>query len=222
VPRGDAARASIVATAERLFAERGIETVSLRDVSAAAGQGNHSAAQYHFGDRRGLVAAVYDHRMRHVDARRHAYLAALDEAGRGGEVRGLVEATVVPLLDVVAAADGWYGRFLARMRWETAAWDVVGSLAVSASFREVVRGLNRALHDLPPAVRRHRIDQMLTLAVGTIAGWEGAPGRGEKRLSRTQLADDLVATSVALLLAPCEPIEPLAISPQPDLTGAPA
>jgi hypothetical protein len=55
-----------------------------------------------------------------------------------------------------------------------------------------------------------------------MAGWEGAPGRGEKRLSRTQLADDLVSTAVALLLAPCEPIEPLAISPQPDLTGAPA
>jgi AcrR family transcriptional regulator len=222
VPRGDAARASIVVTAERLFAERGIETVSLRDVSAAAGQRNHSAAQYHFGDRRGLVAAVYENRMRHVDVRRHAYLAALDDAGRADEVRGLVEATVVPLLDVVADGDGWYARFIARMRWEPAAWDVVVSLSTSGSFRDVVRGLNRALSDLPPAVRRHRIDQMLTLTIGTIAGWEGAPARGEKRLSRTQLADDLVSTAVALLLAPCEPIQPLAISQQLDLTGATA
>jgi AcrR family transcriptional regulator len=222
VPRGDAARASIVAAAERLFAERGIETVSLRDVSAAAGQRNHSAAQYHFGDRRGLVAAVYENRMRHVDARRHAYLAALGEAGRADDVRGLVEANVVPLLDVVAHADGWYARFIARMRWEPAAWDVVVSLSASASFREVVRGLNRVLSDLPPAVRRHRIDQMLTLTIGTIAGWEGAPGRGERRLSRTQLADDLVSTAVALLLAPCEPIEPLAISAPLDLTGVTA
>ena len=220
--RGDAARASIVATAERLFAERGIETVSLRDVSAAAGQRNHSAAQYHFGDRRGLIAAVYENRMRHVDARRHAYLAALDDADRGEEIRGLVEANVVPLLDVVADAEGWYGRFLARMRWEPAGWDVVLSLSASGSFREVVRRLNRALADVPPAVRRHRLDQMLTLAIGTIAGWEGAPARGEKRLGRAQLADDLVSTSVALLLAPCVPIEPLAISAQPDLTGATA
>src|SRR3954453_21572542 len=125
VPRGDAARASIVVTAERLFAERGIETVSLRDVSAAAGQRNHSAAQYHFGDRRGLVAAVYENRMRDVDARRHRYLLSLDEAGRRDGVQGLVEATLVPLLDVVAEADGWYARFLARMRWEPEAWDVV-------------------------------------------------------------------------------------------------
>src|SRR5688572_22207197 len=96
--RGDAARAALVESAERLFAERGIEGVSLRDVSKAAGQRNNSAAQYHFDDRHGLVAAVYEHRMRRVDARRHAFLAALDEL----DVRGLVEATVIPLLDVVA------------------------------------------------------------------------------------------------------------------------
>ena len=57
-PRG-AARQAIVEAAERLFAERGIEAVSLRDVSAAAGQRNHSAAQYHFGDRAQLVVFAY-------------------------------------------------------------------------------------------------------------------------------------------------------------------
>ena len=72
--RGVATREALVETAERLFAEQGIETVSLRDVSKAAGQRNHSAAQYHFGDRAGLVAAVYEHRMRHVNERRHAML----------------------------------------------------------------------------------------------------------------------------------------------------
>src|SRR5215831_7802458 len=79
---GDAARAALVESAERLFAERGIEAVSLRDVCAAAGQRNHSAAQYHFGDRQGLVAAVYEARMREVDERRHAYLDSLRASGR--------------------------------------------------------------------------------------------------------------------------------------------
>ena len=221
VARGDEAKAAIVATAERLFAERGIEAVSLRDVSAAAGQRNHSAAQYHFGDRQGLVAAVYDNRMRLVDARRHAYLEALQAAGRGDDVQGLVEATVVPLTDVVAEVDAWYARFLARMRWEAEAWAVVASLSASASFRRVVAGLNRALADLPAGVRRHRIDQMLTLAVGTIAGWEGAPARGERRLSRADLAADLVSTGVALLCAPRTPTHALLHSRAPDLTGAP-
>ena len=61
--RGDVARGALLDAAERLFAERGIEAVSLRDVCTAAGQRNHSAAQYHFGDRRGVVAAVFERRM---------------------------------------------------------------------------------------------------------------------------------------------------------------
>ena len=42
----------------------------------------------------------------------------------------------------------------------------------------------------------------MTLIIGTIAGWEGAPDRGEARLAIEDLAADLVATSVALLSAP--------------------
>ena len=42
---------------ERLAAERGIAAMSLREVQAAAGQRNKSAAQYHFGSRTGLIEA---------------------------------------------------------------------------------------------------------------------------------------------------------------------
>ena len=206
--RGEVARAALVASAERLFAERGIQGVSLRDVSADAGQRNHSAAQYHFEHRQGLVAAVYETRMALVDAHRRDLLARLRAEGRGNEVAALVEATVVPLLAVVAETDGWYARFLDRTRWDPYAWDVQKALPVAKSFREVVRALNRALAVLPASVRRQRIDQMLTLVVGTLAGWEGAPARGEPRMARTQLAHELVATATALLTAPTAPTAP--------------
>ncbi len=200
--RGDAAKAALIETAERLFAERGIQAVSLRDVSAAAGQRNHSAAQYHFGDRRGLVAAVYEARMRDVDARRHALLDDLRASGREDDVVALVEAAILPLLDVVAETDGWYARFQARARWDTLAWSVVVSLSTFTSFAKVVGLLDRALDDVPVALRRHRMDQLLTLMLGTLAGWEGAPDRGEQRLPRDVLADELVSAGVAVLAAP--------------------
>src|SRR6476646_10577007 len=114
--RGDDARTALVDQAERLFAERGIESVSLRDVCAAAGQRNHSAAQYHFGDRAGLVAAVYDHRMAVVNERRHAMLDAIEDPG---DVTAVVRAVVEPLAAVVVETAGWYGRFLARTQWDT-------------------------------------------------------------------------------------------------------
>ena len=199
--RGDAARAALIANAERLFAERGIEAVSLRDVSAAAGQKNHSAAQYHFGDRQGLVAAVYEARMRLVDERRHAFLTQLADDGRSNDIEGLVAAIVVPLVEVVAETDGWYGRFLGRSRWEPSAWGVMVDLPTSTSFAQAMRGLNRALTSVPRSVRRNRLDQLMTLVVGTIAGWEGAPARGESRLSPAALEAELITTGGAVLTA---------------------
>ena len=59
-PNATATREQLIAAAETLFAERGIEGVSLREINAAAGQRNASSIQYHFGNRDGLLAAVID------------------------------------------------------------------------------------------------------------------------------------------------------------------
>src|SRR5688500_4953745 len=96
-PRTARTRMRLVETAERLFAEQGIDAVSLRDVSAAAGQRNRSAAQYHFGSRQGLVLAILEHRMAAINRDRSARLASDGSA----DIRTLVEALVVPLVAAV-------------------------------------------------------------------------------------------------------------------------
>ena len=138
-----------MATAERLFAEHGIAGVSLRDVSAAAGQRNHSAAQYHFGDRHGLVVAVYEARMRVVDERRRELLDAIGSSGRADELAALVEATVLPLLEVVAETDGWYARFLARTRWDPTAWAIIESLEKISKSSSCPGGTFRSVRKRP-------------------------------------------------------------------------
>lgn len=196
---------ALVAAAERLFAERGIEAVSLRDVSAAAGQRNHSAAQYHFGDRAGLVAAVYDARMSVVNEHRARLLDELDAAGRltaEAGPSGPVEAIVLPLAALVTTTDGWYARFLARVRWDTFAEEVVSGLPVAAPLRRATRSLSTALRPLPVEVRRSRLDQLGTLTVGTLAGWEWARHRGARRLSAEVLGAELVVTALAVVGAP--------------------
>ena len=196
------ARLALVEHAERLFAERGIEAVSLRDVSAAAGQRNHSAAQYHFDDRHGLVAAVYAARMGEVNARRQRLLAELAVTGRGDDLEALVEAAIVPLIEVIAEADGWYGRFLARTRWDTLAQEALVDLDEAASIRTVVSKIIDQLDGLPADLARSRADQMFTLVIGTVAGWEWARHRDLRRLSQTALTDDLIVTALAVLHAP--------------------
>lgn len=188
--------------AERLFAEHGIAGVSLRDVSAAAGHRNHSAAQYHFGDRRGLVAAVYLSHMERVNARRSALLAELVEVGTTDDVRSLVHAVILPVVEEIATSEGWYARFLVRTRWDPVAVDVIAGLESTTGLLEIVRHLVAALQQLPAPIRQSRLDQLFNLVVTTLASWEWAHDRGERRLPVDALVADLTATGTAVLLAP--------------------
>ncbi|MDR3662585.1 MAG: TetR/AcrR family transcriptional regulator [Mycobacterium sp.] len=55
--QGNATRAKLVKTAEKLFAEQGVDAVSVRSVNAAAGLGAASV-HYHFGSKDELLRAV--------------------------------------------------------------------------------------------------------------------------------------------------------------------
>lgn len=90
------ARDQLVAAAEELYAARGIDGVSLREINAAAGARNASALQYHFGDRAGLLRAVLAKHRAGVEARRHALLDEVAASG-GGDLRALAAALVLPL-----------------------------------------------------------------------------------------------------------------------------
>jgi len=88
-------REKLVDTARRLFAERGVDPVSLREISRAAEQRNVSALQYHFGDREGLLRAVLTPYERDVDARRGAVLDELATRSAPG-LRDFADALVRP------------------------------------------------------------------------------------------------------------------------------
>lgn len=94
-PAGDGTRERLVAAAAGLFAERGVDAVSLREITRAAGARNASALQYHFGDRAGLVRAVLAPHHADVEARRHALLDAVEDAD-GTDLATLASALVRP------------------------------------------------------------------------------------------------------------------------------
>jgi len=198
--RGERARVALIEAAEQLFAERGIESVSLRDIAAAAGQRNNSAAQYHFGDREGLVAAVFAHRMAIVNQRRHARLDELEAVGSAGDLHAVLDATVGPLVEVVDETGGWYARFLVRTRWDAFAQRVLSDSPVVSSFRRALEMIDRIL-DGPASLRAERLDQMNTLLIGTVAGWEWRGHNRQPRPAAAALRTDLVATCRGVLTA---------------------
>ena len=97
--RGTRTRERILDAAERLWAERGVDGVSLREIRIAAGQRNSSALQFHFGGRDGLVLALTRRHMpRIVEIQERIYADAV-AGGRRDDVAALVEVLVRPNAD---------------------------------------------------------------------------------------------------------------------------
>ena len=99
------ARLAIVRAAEELFAAHGVEGPSLREIARQAGQGNTNAAQYHFGDRDGLLLAVLERHRPRVEERRAELLDMIEIAGPS-DPRELSTALVSPLVAELGERDG--------------------------------------------------------------------------------------------------------------------
>ena len=115
-PSRETTRRQLILAAEKLFAESGIDGVSLRQINVAAGQKNSSAAHYHFGSKSALILSIYQHRMENVNERRVAQLEQVKADERQHEVRALVEVIVNPIVEEVDADDtgSSYIRFMAQ------------------------------------------------------------------------------------------------------------
>src|SRR3546814_9549529 len=128
--RGESAtRERILDTAERLFAEHGIDGVSIARITAEAGQRNASALQYHFGTRTDLIREIFARRMAVVNARRLELLAGPDALPRTAALRRIAEALVLPFAEPVdGGPDGTaYVRFTAQVYATpgTRMWEIV-------------------------------------------------------------------------------------------------
>jgi AcrR family transcriptional regulator len=178
---------ALVRAAEQLFAERG-SGVSLRDITAAAGAGNASAVNYHFGGRSGLVRAVLEKHDADVELRRHALLDAYEEQVTPN-LRSLAAALVEPLAAELSNDDGGHGYLqlltdLYNRPNPTFPEEVVRDRA--SSF-ERWRGLALQLLE-PDAVRLHRRFDALRFTVSELAR-RARTGRKDHRLFTSQLTD---------------------------------
>lgn len=109
MPRSpDPTRNRLIAAGERLFAERGVDNVSLREITRASGSRNVVALQHHFVDRDGLLQAIVSKHHRRVDARRNQML---DDyvASNKSDLRALSAALVDPFAACLLDDDG--GRY---------------------------------------------------------------------------------------------------------------
>jgi AcrR family transcriptional regulator len=194
---GQDTRSQLIAAAERLFAERGVDGVSLNEINRDAGQRNASALQYHFSDRAGLLRAVIDKHGRDVDARRDVLLSQYRDSG-SEDLRALAAVLVLPLSAKLSDLDGGreYLRIVAELvnrpdpRFDILLNETVG--AGILTWREcldplLTRESSEVFHTRFTAIRFTHVE---------LAARAAGPPRGDDRLFTSRLID-LVAAVLA-------------------------
>lgn len=117
-------RARILDAAEALFAERGFEGTTVRDITEAA-HANIAAVNYHFGSKEELLRAVTDRVVEPLNARRRELVAALDTRTTPPPVAAVLDAFVRPDIETMRRVDArrpTMARFLGRTYAEPTPW----------------------------------------------------------------------------------------------------
>jgi len=189
----------IVRTAELLLAERGLDGVSLRQISAEAGNGNNSAVQYHFGSKDQLIQAIFDYRLPRLHERRQMLMAQR----RPDDLRSWVECYVLPILEQGEQEGSHYLTFVAMLQHHGRR-DVFERLPdeFQVSTRAFRAHVGALLAHVPEPLRTHRIAQAMAFSVDAASDRERARANGQDVLPFAVHVSDLLDGLVGFLAAP--------------------
>jgi AcrR family transcriptional regulator len=190
--------------AERIFAAKGIEAASIRDIVSAAGA-NLGAITYHFGTKGALVQAVIDRRLRPLDDERLRLLKAAERESAPAPARleSVLHAAITPTL---------------RLMWEHPPFmRIVGRILSDPGarfqrraeakplFRRFMRAIRSAVPEVPREALVWRIHFLRGSLIHTWTSVEQlqaiAPGPGQPADS-AMIAKRLIEFAAAGLRAP--------------------
>jgi AcrR family transcriptional regulator len=168
-------REKLLQAAEALFAKGGFENVSLREIASAAGQKNHHAVQYHFGNREGLITAIFCYRMAQMEESRAAMLAAAEEAGNLANARTLVEIVFIPQLALPGQqTNPSYANFLCQylLRNKGTAFGDFG-VALPNNIARALELLRKRMSHLPEAIAQRRLVNACFMFLNMLSAYSG-------------------------------------------------
>jgi AcrR family transcriptional regulator len=161
--QGNETRKRLIKIAERLFAEQGVDAVSIRAVNAAAKLGAASI-HYHFGSKEKLLEAVVLDQGQRVTERireRCAVLADRDEVPTARELVELISEPFVELLEAQPLRGLRWVKIVAQL---TLANDPALNQMTAGITTEVLEQVHRAF----PDVDQERLDLRWDLAGRTL------------------------------------------------------
>jgi AcrR family transcriptional regulator len=200
-------RIKIMEAAERLFAERGIDAVALREIAVAADQANNTAVQYHFGTKERLVYEIFKYRTNMFEAHRAAMLERAERAGRLMDARVLLEILCLPHLSISDESGAHpYSAFLAQYLTRSRADDIRHPYddpeVLMPALRRVRQLIVERVHYVPPRLLRLRVSLCKLMFLNMLMRRDSGFPRIDEDISLRRLVDDTLVQMTAALTAP--------------------
>ena len=154
----------LLITAERLFGERGLDKVSLRQLAIAAGHANNSAVQHHFRSKQGLILAVFQMRLPALERARQQWLTAVEQSGPA-KFEDILAAILMPIVYALHEPKRTTFAMFALRLLDGDLAERTRSEEISPLAAEIADRLQAHLPQLPPAVfnARYRLAVRLFL-----------------------------------------------------------
>ncbi|WP_194290858.1 TetR/AcrR family transcriptional regulator [Nocardia aurantia] len=205
----EATRRLLLRTAERLFAERGLSQVSMRQLVEAAGQGNNSAVKYHVGTRDDLIREII---RTHIEPILRRTEERVTQVRDSDDPRDHVASLVLPYTEHLAGlgAPSWFARFNAQVAVDPAFGEELRSLGFPRIpiYQEGAAAFWRGSPDLPPAEFALRRQAMRTVVIHTCADHERLAATAGEPGDWDMVGEALTDAITGLLVAPRRPPKP--------------
>jgi len=165
------ARERLLDCAEHLFAEHGLEGVSLRAINAKAGL-SPAALHYHFGTQQALVEALLERQMPALMERRRRLLNDLDKRRAPPTVREVLGALIRPQVELLAEGGEGGLRYMRLIHRLQADGDLDPQFVLDrwpGGVDRLVPLLRKASPSLPLPVIQLRLDLAIEIMLARLA-----------------------------------------------------
>lgn len=200
-------RLALMRAAEQLFAQHGVDRVSLREIAIAAGQRNVSAATYHFGSKRELIETILERHSLPIQSSWEPVLA--EDSQRELGLHALLHLAVKPLVDKMDDPDG--GRCYLELCAELVASRSFPLMGMRVTATPLVVELTRRVAErgpkVDPVLRVIRSTRLAAVIYGSIGDFLRLSANGVE-IPRRIFVADLVSTLAGIAQAPAPDAEP--------------
>ncbi|WP_423458644.1 TetR/AcrR family transcriptional regulator [Ottowia sp. VDI28] len=180
-PPEGSTRAKIIAAALRVFATRGFEAATLKEITSAS-QTNVAAIHYHFGSKEVLIQEVLVSVANPINRLRLELLESVPEAAR--TLEHVVRALVIPPIRLSLDATG-DARLLTRLLLQARALpSELTSTTIFAQYDATAQHFIRALMDVTPGLSRQDAYWRYAFAIGAMHYIVSESEAGHHRLQR--------------------------------------